>query len=259
MADLQKFRLVLPARNGRRLLEGGGGRGPNHRGPTTIEEVVRRYAPRPAATGSLLLFDATGSMSPYWNHVSTTLNEMFGRFLGLGEQPSLRVVAFRDDCDGDRVIERSPWSSDVGELQRFLSAVVCSGGGDRPEAVDRALRVAVDEQLPVASVILLGDAPPHEQRDGRPEAKALGTMSRPVFPIVIGGAPDTRMAFDEIARLSGGKRIDLDRLEELYDVLGVVLARSGGGEALDAYVGRHRHLLTPGGERAARLLTDGTR
>jgi hypothetical protein len=258
MTDLNKFKISLPARRARLLPEAGStGRAQE---ALTVAQVVSRYEQAPARrVRCLLLFDATSSMQPYWTHVRATLDQIIERLLPVHGDMTLKIVAYRDDCDGPRIIESSGWSADAQTLAAFVGLVACAGGGDTPEAVDRALQVAQAEQDDLSAVVLIGDAPPHPERDGCSEARALGTQQRPVFPIAVGGAENTREAFGAIARLSGGRMIDLDKIEELYDVLGVVLARAAGPSAFEGYLKRYAPSLTPGGQRAARLLTDGRR
>lgn len=254
MSKLTKFRVGRPPSSTRLL---GDGRAASPNATSTVQGVIEHYATRAEETGCLLLFDATSSMQPYWNHVCGTLHHIVDRLLAVHRHLALRVVAYRDDCDGDRIIEDSGWSGDADPLARFVGRVRCAGGGDWPEAVDCALQVAVNEQQPVTAVVLIGDAPPHERRDGLAEARQLKAQGRPVFPIVVGGAADTRQAFQAIASVSGGRLVDLEKLDELYDVLGVVLAHSAGPGVMADYMKRYGGLLGPGARRAVRMLTDG--
>jgi len=254
MTNLNRFRIQSPAAG--RLL--GDGREDQRRGDKrTADDILRQYARRSAAGRCLVLFDATSSMQPHWNHVCGTLHQIVERLLSVQRDLALKIVAYRDDCDGDRVIEASDWSREAGTLGEFVGRVRCGGGGDWPEAVDRALSVAVGEQSAVSAVVLIGDAPPHEGRDGTAEARRLGELRRPVFPIVVGGATDTRQTFGEIARLSGGRPVDLTRLEDLYDVLSIVLAYSAGPGVMADYLKRYGGTLTAGAQRAVLMLTDG--
>jgi len=255
MTDLKKHRLTLPAQTTQKQLPGVNRTTSQQRRPT-IDQVMQEYSDSRGG-GCLLLFDATGSMQPHWRHVQSTIWEIVARLLEVGGRPQFKIIAYRDDCDGDKVIEQSAWCRDAEELYRFTGRIHCAGGGDRPEAVDRALQAAVEEQEAVSGVVLIGDAPPHNGRDGRKEAQSLGQADRPVYPIVVGGASDTRQAFDEIARLSGGKMIELDNLEELYSVLGVVFAHSMGKHTFDEYIKRYQDQLPAGAQKAIRLLTTG--
>lgn len=48
-------------------------------------------------------------------------------------------VAYRDYSDGQLLIQRQEWTSDADQLQKFVNGIVCDGGGDTEEAVERAL------------------------------------------------------------------------------------------------------------------------
>ena len=54
-------------------------------------------------------------------------------------------VAYRDYSDGALVIQRQEWTSDADQLQLFVNGIVCRGGGDDEEAVERALLEARSE------------------------------------------------------------------------------------------------------------------
>ena len=258
MKELTRFKLKLPDTPVRGQLTSGGpdvGADPNG---NEYENVVREYAtPKTRDSRTMLLVDATGSMAPHWDHLKGNLEEIVGRLLQVGGRPHLKFVGYRDDCDGDRVIEQCAWHNDAAKLKDFIASVRCEGGGDWPEAVDRALRVAVDDQDGATSVVLIGDAPPHAQRGGETEAALLAKRNCPVYSVVVGGADDTRRAFGEISRLSGGKTIELTKLDELYDVLGVVLARAMGGSAFLTYLKRYQARLGSDAAAAARLLAPG--
>jgi Mg-chelatase subunit ChlD len=258
MSDLKRFKLKMPDAPVRgQLTSGGRGDGTDNQRPK-YDDVVREYASSKARESrTMLLVDATGSMAHHWDHLRVNLEGIVERLLPVGGRLRLKFVAYRDDCDGDRLIEQSAWQNDATKLKEFIAGLHCDGGGDRPEAVDRALRVALDDQDGVTSVVLIGDAPPHAQRGGETEAAALAKRNIPVYSIVVGGAEDTRSAFAEISRLSGGKTIELAKLDELYDVLGVVLARGMGDSAFREYVNRYHASLGSGATAAARLLAPG--
>ena len=206
----------------------------------TLDDIRRKFSAPPEPMRILILFDATGSMSPYWQQVDTTIQEIMGRVFSLGQgTPFLRFTAYRDDCDGSQIIEESPWSQSPQILKTFLRTIECKGGGDFPEAVDRALQQAISEKT-LSRVILIGDAPPHSQRDCQREATHLGLLGRPVYPIVIGQAVETYEAFSRIAKLSKGKVIKLENLEELFELISLVVVHAMGGEAMKTYEEKYR-------------------
>lgn len=258
MKELTRFKLKLPDTRVRGQLTSSSPGAPAGPAANEYEKVVREYAtPKTRDSRTMLLVDATGSMASHWDHLRGNLEEIIGRLLQVGGRPHLKFVGYRDDCDGDRVIQQSAWHNDAGKLKDFIAGVHCEGGGDWPEAVDRALRVAVDDQDGATSVVLIGDAPPHTQRGGETEAALLAKRNCPVYSVVVGGAEDTRKAFGQISRLSGGKSIELTKLDELYDVLGVVLARGMGDSAFANYLKRYQARLGSDAAAAARLLGPG--
>lgn len=237
-SDLTLFKPTLPTRERRQV---------------SREELRAKYSPVNQLLLSmiLLLFDATGSMAPYWNEVARTISEIVRRVFSIGGEVTMKIVAYRDHCDGPRILEASPWSQKADELRRFVGAIVCDGGGDAPEAVDRALQVALQEEQ-VSRVILIGDAPPHAAQDCSKEAQALGQKNRPVYPIVIGQCAETREAFARIARLSGGKMIELTNLDELFEFITILTVHAMGDEALRKYEAKNPELS----QGAKKLLQD---
>jgi hypothetical protein len=213
----------------------------------SLDDVRARYAPQTSGPHRIvLLFDATGSMAPYWDSVKRGISEIVGRLLSVAGGVAMKIVAYRDDCDGPRILEASDWCTTADALGDFIARVVCDGGGDAPEAVDRALGAALAEEH-VSRAILIGDAPPHSYRDCRAEAQQLGQKGRPVYPIVIGQHAETIKSFAMIAELSGGKMISFTNLEELFELITLLAAHAAGPETLRRY--ETRYALTEGGKR----------
>jgi hypothetical protein len=75
---------------------------------------------------------------------------------------AVQWVAYRD-CDCVKcetpLIESSGWKTDPNKILHWLGKIVCAGGGDGPEAVEKALEFA--------NILLFADAPPHEERKGQ--------------------------------------------------------------------------------------------
>jgi len=51
-------------------------------------------------------------MDPYWNATMQSIDTIIHRILEVGGQYSvaIKIVAYRDYCDGAKLIEESPWS-----------------------------------------------------------------------------------------------------------------------------------------------------
>ena len=94
MRDFRRFMPRVPERPSTPQL--GSGKSGSEAGPTglTLRDVVQEYAaPVRGPLRCLLLFDATGSMSPYWDHVRATIREVIDRLLAAGGAPQLKIVA----------------------------------------------------------------------------------------------------------------------------------------------------------------------
>lgn len=205
------------------------------------DSLIQKYAKPNRILG---LVDATGSMQPVWNQTRDSIKELIRRLLDVG-QFELSWVAYRDYCDGYRIIEQSSWSNSAENLNKFLSKITCNGGGDFPEAVEKALEVAENEKE-VSRVILIGDAPPHENKDYRKRAMALGQKKRPVYSFVVGDDSDTHRTFEEISQLSGGICSRLKDDKDILDLIAVtVVDEMGGKKSLDKYVKQYGGSLSP--------------
>ncbi|MEB3310644.1 MAG: vWA domain-containing protein [Snowella sp.] len=134
----------------------------------TYEQLLEQYAKPTRVIG---LVDATGSMQPVWSKTLENIQELIHRLLEAG-QVELSWVAYRDYCDNHRIIEQSDWSNSAEYLKTFMGKIACNGGGDFPEAVEKALEIAIKESV-VSRVILIGDAPPHEDKNYREYAIAF--------------------------------------------------------------------------------------
>ncbi|KAK3272875.1 hypothetical protein CYMTET_18851 [Cymbomonas tetramitiformis] len=171
----------------------------------------------------ICLSDATGSMAKVWSNTSASIQEMLERVQEIGgANLELQWMAYRDyDSSADELLEKSPWSSDPSVLKDFVSQIVCGGGGDYEEAVEIALQEVrkEHERQPVTRVLLIGDAPPHYQKQGddlRPfhdhvlttdyltEAEKLAELNIPVYTFYIGYKDDLIDAFTLIAEKTHG-------------------------------------------------------
>jgi len=187
---------------------------------TPTQSNIRRIA---------LVFDATGSMSGIWRAAKAGIVKLLKRQRELNPQAAFVMIAYRDYCDGNRILEVSKPSTNEGEILEFLDGIVCDGGGDTPEAVEAALERVIGIHPDLA--ILVGDAPPHgvsdriQKGDYREYARTLGTQHIPVYTVTTNTDRDTVSSFQEIAELSGGKRSHLNDVNDLIDVLSMATAR----------------------------------
>ncbi len=245
----------LPPRGSQPQLPGGGREGeaaPER--PQTFEQVYEKYEAQAQKASKLIgLSDATGSMAGVWDATRRHITEMISRISEVGRF-EIRWVAYRDYGDGNGLIEPSGWHDQAQPLLDFINAIRCYGGDDFEEAVERALEFAADDPK-ATRVILIGDAPPHPERDYLAQARRLAELQRPVFSFVVGQASATARTFEEISRLTGGKSMQLTRMEDLLDVVVLTAAEDIGGEvAVRVYVRMGAPGLSDDARRYASLL-----
>lgn len=222
----------------------------------SVEQIYEKYEAQAQKTSRLIgLSDATGSMSGIWDGTRKHITEMIERISELGKF-EIRWVAYRDYTEHNGLIEASAWHSEAEPLLNFINSIRCYGGGDREEAVERALEFAADDEQ-ASRVILIGDAPPHFNNDYRAQAERLATLQRPVFSFVVGADPDTVRTFKEISDLTGGKSMRLTKTEDLLDVIVLTVADDiGGEESVREYIRKWSPQLSESGKQYARLLLE---
>ena len=246
----------LPRPGSQNQLPGGGQQGGSTlpARPQTFEEVYEKYEARAKKPSRLIgLSDATGSMAGVWDATRRHITEMIGRISELGEF-EVSWAAYRDYGDGNGLLEFSGWQKQAQPLLDFVNSIRCYGGDDREEAVEHALQFAADDPQ-ATRVILIGDAPPHPDKDYLAQAARLAELRRPVFSFVVGQASDTARTFEEVSRLTGGKSMQLTKAEDLLDVVVLTAAEEiGGEEAVREYVRKWSPRLSDDGRRYASLL-----
>ncbi|KAJ6621904.1 elongation factor-2 kinase [Mycena sp. CBHHK59/15] len=115
--------------------------------------------------------DCTGSQGSYISSATKNIEQICAHIFESGKLQSredLRVglVAFRDHPPQDHtyIVKNFGFSSDIAKVQKDLSGLYASGGGDGPEAVTAAMFEALNMEWREAAskmVVLIADAPPH--------------------------------------------------------------------------------------------------
>lgn len=164
----------------------------------------------------VLVVDTTGSMGDEMSYLQAELNAIITRLKRDAGNLDVRVglVFYRDQGD-DYVTRSFPLSQDMGGVQSTLDRQDADGGGDMPEAIDRALIAADDMQWrPEAAkaVLLISDAPPHREAFGA-TLDAVGHLREQgvtIVPIAASGVEDSaQYVMRAMAALTGGRYIFL--------------------------------------------------
>jgi len=128
----------------------GAGRGVIERAPLDVAFII----------------DTTGSMSDEIDRLRRTLEAIHYQVTQMTPTPDVRfaMVLYRDRGD-EYVTKVTPLTGDIRHFAGQLKSVAAGGGGDYPEDIHEALRVAardLDWRAGATKLaFLLGDAPPH--------------------------------------------------------------------------------------------------
>ena len=130
----------------------------------------------------VFLQDTTGSQGPYIKAATQAIRGICDKISAASDiskdQIRFGLIAFRDHPPQDLTYVTKPFgfTSDISRMQKNLSSLVASGGGDGPEAQTAALAAALDLEWAedaMKMVVLITDSPPHglgEAGDGFSES-----------------------------------------------------------------------------------------
>ena len=186
-----KVSVISSAGNGNRVLNLG------KTGGASIVIKLPGAGRSVSAMDVVLVIDTTGSMSDEMEYLQAELDAIVARLKREGGNLDLRIglIVYRDE-DDDYVVRSSPLTTNIGAVRDMLSRQAAGGGGDIPEAVDRAMIAAETMQWrPEAAkaLILVADAPPHKEGLASTLEAAQNLRSRGVqiVPVGASGVEDT--------------------------------------------------------------------
>jgi len=235
-------------------------------------------APAGGVFRTLILMDATGSMSGVITKSKHTVKTMFERMHSVIEAKGgtatleIQFACYRNyDCSLEMLLQVSPWETNPDNLRKFMDSISAYGGTHWEEAIEIALFHAVSEHdaRPIDQVILIGDAAPNTREQvaaGRARAPYL-VQSRfkvptfyteqlaelrkrgiPVHAYFV--YPSARESFRGISSLAapGGRSEELlinspQGHEQLTNLIAEEILRKVGGDEL---VSDYRHMFAKG-------------
>ncbi|MDG2570989.1 hypothetical protein P7L87_25890 [Vibrio parahaemolyticus] len=188
--------------------------------------------------------DATMSRQPTWDLACRVQGEMFAAASEAGGL-SVQLVYFRgfSECRASR------WVADPRALTDLMTRIICRGGQTQIGRVLRHVRTEAS-QTPVKVLVYVGDAMEEPIDELCAVAGELGLLGLKAFMFHEGHDRKAGLAFQEIARLSGGAyaRFDAGAPHTLSELLRAAAAFAAGGvEGLTQ--------LTAGNAQACSLLT----
>ena len=114
------------------------------------------------------MVDATGSMGDELEFLKMDLKKVINEVQKTNNQLkiSTATVFYRDEGD-EYVVKHSPFTEDINQTTEFISLQRADGGGDFPEAVDKALvqlnQLQWQPEARTRIAFLVLDAPPHNK------------------------------------------------------------------------------------------------
>lgn len=123
--------------------------------------------------------DATGSMGDEIAYLQAELSDVINR--SKSSQPDVeftQAAVFYRDASDDYVTREHDFTDDLYEVQKFINQQQANGGGDFPEAVEDALKVAVEkltwhDDAMTKLLFLVLDAPPHYSKQRQQNLQVL--------------------------------------------------------------------------------------
>ena len=182
-----------------------------------FEIAIPRTARPVSAMDLALVIDTTGSMGDEIDYLQAELDTIIDRLKRQSGNLDLRIgiIVYRDEGD-DYVVRSIPLTDDIGSIQDSLAEQSANGGGgDQPEAVDQAM-IAADRMQwradAAKAVLLIADAPPHEQaiEATLESAQSLRSKGVHIVPVAASGVEDSaQYVMRTMAALTQGRYIFL--------------------------------------------------
>ena len=198
----------------------------------------------------LISFDTTGSMYPCLQEVRSEVSKLVETLFN--DIPDLRIgiIAHGDYCDAGRsyVTKHLDLSRDATKIRNFVRSVGRTGGGDSPECYELVLHEARNkvswETGRNKVLVMIGDDVPHEPSyygnkkniDWRKEAQALGREGVSVYTVQCLRNRYANDFYKTVAETTGGYHLELDKFENIRDLIKAVCYKQQSVEALETHV-----------------------
>ena len=159
--------------------------------PVTVQLGEPNHAAR--ALDLMLVIDTTGSMGDELRYLQAELTDIVASIEAShpGLDTRIGLTLYRDIGD-EYVVREFDFTSNIEQLQANLAAQRASGGGNYPEAMDQALKAAMEQSWrddSVKAMMLVADAPPRDENIGTAWDQAI--LARPqgihIVPLAASG------------------------------------------------------------------------
>ena len=168
----------------------------NAPGGQSVGLTANQMATKATKLDLMLVIDTTGSMGDEISFLQAELRSIIGAITAKHRDLDIRIgfVFYRDIVD-EYVTRSFAFDRDIGKAQGMLARQSANGGGDYPEAMDQALIRAVGQEWrpdAVKSLLLVADAPPHNDKFGQTWAAAEAARAKRIHitPVAASGVAD---------------------------------------------------------------------
>jgi len=199
--------------------------------------------------------DITGSMWDDIDAVKDAAENIVNQIsVGVSDY-RVAIVGYRDFGDTP-MFEDYSFSSNKSSIITNINALSVTGGGDTPEAVYEALIRAINNENNCTGgwrdgvakiIILMGDAPPHEENDGANYQYTLSDVIAAaeavdpaiVYSIVVGDDATTNTKFGALSTGTGGSKFTAETADDVVEAIesaveeAVEEAQAGAGAGSD--------------------------
>ncbi|MFN9756004.1 MAG: vWA domain-containing protein [Planctomycetota bacterium] len=196
--------------------------------------VERAFDLRDAGLDVAIVIDSTGSMQLAIDTARDAIDDVVALLAGIAPKLRLGLVHYKDFGDlGDGAKVLAPLTKDQKDVREKLGKLVASGGGDVPERVECGFEAALGREMGWNKdanklVLIVGDAPPHDEsiepllarvRGAREQPSeggkgpVTGAPKKPARPFVtstVATNPAPKHVFARIASAGGGVGVVLD-------------------------------------------------
>lgn len=182
--------------------------------PQVRRPIIKKKKAEPPKVDVVFALDTTGSMGGLIRGAKRKIWSMANQIISGQPRPDVRIglIGYRDRGDS-YVTRRYALTEDIDDVYSRLQKFRAGGGGDTPEHVNRALSDAIAKMQwrkgskVLRLIFLVGDAPPHEGRDGLYSAalaKKAAARGITINTVRCGSMGSTAYSWKRIANLSGG-------------------------------------------------------
>lgn len=168
----------------------------NAAGSQLVGLTANQAATKATKLDLMLVVDTTGSMGDEINYLQAELRSIIGAITARHRDLDIRIgFVFYRDIGDDYVTRTVAFDRDIGRVQGALARQDANGGGDYPEAMDQAMIRAVGQDWrpdAVKSLLLVADAPPHDDKFARTWAAAEAARAKRIHitPVAASGVAD---------------------------------------------------------------------